>query len=107
MGKKNEYASIEQYKSIPGLISILMGFGVVVGYVLLFLLAYMAEGEAGLWIGVLGFFLLFVIIGAILMAIKGLRDPDAQNTRPVIGLIENSVLFICILVLYIVGVTKG
>ncbi|MCI8408662.1 MAG: hypothetical protein HFJ09_05245 [Lachnospiraceae bacterium] len=107
MGKKNEYASIEQYKSIPGLISILMGFGVVVGYVLLFLMAYMAEGEAGLWIGVLGFFLLFVIIGAILMAIKGLRDPDAQNTRPVIGLIENSVLFIGILVLYIVGATKG
>lgn len=107
MGKKSEYASLEQYKSVPGLISIFMGFGAVVGYVLLFLMAYMAEGEAGLWIGVLGIFLLFVIIGAIFMAIKGLRDPDAQNTRPVIGLIENSILFLCILVLYIVGVTKG
>ncbi|MDE7424590.1 MAG: hypothetical protein K2N51_13035 [Lachnospiraceae bacterium] len=107
MGRKNEYASIEQYKSIPGLISILMGFGVVMGYVLLFLMAYMAEGEAGLWIGVLGFFLFFVIIGAIVMAIKGLRDPDAQNTRPIVGLIENSILFICVLVLYFVGVTKG
>lgn len=107
MGRKNEYASIEQYKSTPGLISILMGFGVVVGYVLLFLMAYMAEGEAGLWIGVLGFFLFFVIIGAILVAIKGLRDPDARNFRPVVALIENGILFICVLVLYFVGVTKG
>lgn len=107
MGKKDDYAAIDQYKSVPGLISILMGFAVVVGYVLLFLMAYMAEGEAGLWIGVLGFFLFFVIIGAILVAIKGLRDPDAKNLRPVVALIENGILFICVLVLYIVGATKG
>lgn len=107
MGRKNDYASIDRYKSVLGLISILMGFFVIVGYILLFLLAYMAEGEAGLWIGVLGFVLFFIVIGAIIMAIKGLRDPDAQNTRPVVGLIENGILLVCILGLYIMGFTKG
>lgn len=107
MGRKNDYAAIDQYKSIPGLISILMGLVSAVGYILLFLMAYMAEGEAGPWIGVLGFLLFFVIIGAIIVAVKGLRDPDAQNTRPIVGLIENSILLVCVLVLYIMGITKG
>lgn len=106
MGRKNDYAAIDQYKSIPGLISILMGFAAVIGYILLFLLAYMAEGEAGVWIGVLGFLFLFVIIGGIVVAVKGLRDPDAQNTRPVVGIIMNIVLLVCVLALYIMGITK-
>ena len=107
MGRKNDFASIDQSKSVHGLISILMGFAAIVGYVLLFLMAYMAEGEAGLWIGVLGFALLFVVVGAILFAVKGLRDPDAQNTRPVIGMIENGIVLIGILVLYIMGAARG
>lgn len=103
---RNEFAAIDQYKSGWGLVSILMGIASIIGYMLLFLLAYMSEGEAGLWIGVLGFILLFVVIAAIVFAVKGLKNPDAQNIRPVIALIENGMILFGVVTLYIIGATK-
>lgn len=103
MRNRVSYASVDKYKSVPGLISILMGAGTVLGILILFVVSYVKQGNAGIWIGAVGILFLLVAFVAIVVAIFGLRDPDAQHGRPVIGLFENMVIFVLIILLYISG----
>lgn len=103
MRSRVNYASVDKYKSVPGLISIFMGIGTVIGMVLLFVGSYLEGGQAGIWIGVLGILLIVVALAAICMAITGLRDPDAMHGRPTIGLIENLIIFVLLILLYLSG----
>lgn len=103
MKRREKYISVEKYKSVPGLVSILMGAGTVIGVLLLFVLSYLNQGNAGMWIGVAGLLLIVVAFAAIVVAIAGLRDPEALHNRPAIGLIENIIIFILLVLLYISG----
>lgn len=103
MRRREKYISVEKYESVLGLTSILMGVGTVIGVLLLFVLSYFKQGNAGIWIGAVGLLLILVAFAAIVIAVMGLRDPEALHTRPTIGLIENSMIFILLIFLYISG----
>ena len=103
MGRRERYISVEKYNSVPGLVSILMGAGTVIGILILFVLSYLNQGNAGIWIGVAGLLLIAVAFAAIVVAITGFWDPEALHTRPTIGLIENMIIFILLVLLYISG----
>lgn len=103
MREKANYASVDKYKSVPGLISIFMGIGTVIGMVLLLVCSYLEGGQAGIWIGVLGILLIAVALAAVIMAITGLKDPDAMHGRPIAGIIENLIIFVLLILLYLSG----
>ena len=99
--RREDYASLNKYKSVPGLISICMGIGVIVGFLLLFFVSYMLGGEAGIWIGVLGILLFLVAVAAVVVAIIGLRDSEAQAKRSVVGLLFNGIIITIVILTYI------
>lgn len=103
MRRRETYISVEKHKSVPGLISILMGAGTVIALLLLVVISYLHQGNAGMWIGVLGLLLAVVALAAIVVAITGFRDPEALHSRPTIGLIENMIIFVLLVLLYISG----
>ena len=102
--RTGSYAAINKYKSVPGLISIWMGIGVLAGLLLLFVLSYINKGMAGMWIGALGILLIVVAIAAIIVAINGLRDSEALHTRNAIGIVENLLILGGLVFLYVMGI---
>lgn len=101
--RENTYMKIDQYQSVQGLVSICLGAAVFVLLLVLFAVSYVQKGNAGSWIGVLGLLLFVTSIAGIVLAITGLRDPEARKGRSVIGLSVNIVMFISLAVLYIMG----
>lgn len=101
--RENTYMKIEQYQSLQGLISICLGGTILVLLLVLFAISYAQKGNAGGWIGVLGLLLFAASVVGIVLAVIGLRDPEARKGRSIIGLAANLVMFIGLVSLYIVG----
>lgn len=101
--RKNTYMKIEQYQSLQGLVSICLGGAVFVLLLVLFAVSYVQKGNAGGWIGVSGLLLLAASVVGVVLAVIGLRDPEARNGRSIVGLAVNFVMFIGLMVLYIMG----
>lgn len=101
--RENTYMKIEQYQSLQGLISICLGGSVFVALMVLFAISYVQKGNAGVWIGILGLLLVAVTVAGIVLAVVGLRDPEARKGRPSVGLAVNLLLFIVLASLYIIG----
>lgn len=101
--RENTYMKIEQYQSLQGLISICLGGAVFVLLLAMFAVSYAQKGNAGSWIGIVGLLLLAVSVVGIVLAVIGLRDPEARKGRPIIGLAVNVVMFIGLMVLYLMG----
>lgn len=101
--RENTYMKIDQYQSAQGLISICLGATAFVLLLVLFVVSYVQKGNAGVWIGALGLLLLVGTVAGIVLAVIGLKDPEARKGRPIIGLSANLVMFICLVILYIMG----
>lgn len=101
--RENTYMKIEQYQSLQGLISICLGGTIFVLLLVLFAISYVQKGNAGGWIGVLGLLLFAASVVGIVLAVIGLRDPEARKGRSIVGLAANLVLFIGLVSLYIMG----
>lgn len=97
----NSYMKIDQYKSVPGLISILVAAGTLLLLNVLFVLSYLKKGQAGMWIGLLGLLLLVVAIFGAGLGIYAIRDSEARKGRPVVGTICNLLLVALLLFLYL------
>ncbi|MBQ1688157.1 MAG: hypothetical protein II073_02620 [Lachnospiraceae bacterium] len=97
------YIHLEQYPSMQGLISLIIGAVSWAFWIGLYVISYLQKGKSGLWIGFLGILCLLCAITGSVFAIIGLRDPDAKKGRSLLGIVINSILFLISFMSYILG----
>lgn len=78
-------------------------FGVVLVLVLC-VLATLAEGEAGLFVGIGGLCAMLICGVAFWLCLQGLKERDVYTKIPFAGLIVSGAMFVLLFCLYVAGI---
>lgn len=76
----------------------------VLAFLALCIVSALAKGEAGFFIGVLGFCVLALCCLAFSLSLKGLKERDVYTTIPFIGLVISGALVVFLFCLYVLGI---
>lgn len=101
--KKDDYKFSDKSHPIQGIIGFCLGIVVLVSLCILFYISSKSDGNAGLWISLVGIALLFIDIVGFIFSVKGFSRKDIYYRLPISGIMLNGGLFIIFLLLYIVG----
>lgn len=85
-------------------ISVLCGIISLLAYGILVLISYKMQGNAGKYLGFLGWMLIFVSISGGYYAIDALNQPNGRVDVKVLGLILNGVMLFVLLAMFVGGI---
>lgn len=85
-------------------ISVACGIVSLLIYGILILISYKMQGNAGTYLGLLGWILIFMTIAGGYYAIYALNQPDGRVDVKIIGLILNGIMLVILLAMFIGGI---
>ncbi|MBH1939284.1 hypothetical protein I5677_00085 [Mobilitalea sibirica] len=89
--------------SKTGVISAIIGFAVVAGFIVVSVISGLMKGEGGLILGVIGFALFALAVFGFTLSYKSFKQRDIFYRFPIIGAVLNGCMTILLLILYILG----
>lgn len=101
--KKEKYQFTGRKHSIRGILSFLIGCLVLIGFIVISVISGANEGNAGLYVGIIGLLLLALAIYGIVLGVKSCKEKDIYYQMPIIGVILNGIFTVVFVVLYVVG----
>ena len=90
--------------SKTGTVGFVLSLLAVVLVLVLCILSAMAQGQAGLLVGVLGLVAMAMSGLALYLCLNGLKERDVYTALPFAGLIISGVLFVFLFCLYVLGI---
>lgn len=103
MIRKKRARFSDKKHSVKGIISLVIGIISLILTLVLFYLSAQASGNGGVLIGFIGVILLISTIVGIALGYQGYKEKEIYYYPPVIGLVMNSLIFLILFILYIVG----
>jgi hypothetical protein len=102
-GSRKKIRFTDKTHPAQGIAAALIGVCSLVFLNVLFMLSSKAQGNAGLFIGVLGMLDLAVSIVGFVLALKCYKKEDIYMLTPALGAVLNGLMIICCMLLYVVG----
>ena len=100
---KRRYKFTDKNQSRPGILSTVIGVLALMLTGGVLMEAYMAYGQAGKIIAVLGFLALLLAIFGLYQGIRGLREEDSYQLFPYLGCALNGLLLTAFVCVYMAG----
>ena len=103
MAKKTQLNFSEKKHSVKGIISLIIGIISVILLLVLFYLSALEQGNGSEKIGIVGIIIFLISLIGSVIGYQDSREKDIKYYVPVLGLIINSLVFLFLFVLYIIG----
>lgn len=100
---RRRYKFTDKNQSRPGIVSTVIGVFALLLTGGVLMEAYMAYGQAGKIIAVLGFLALLLAFVGLYQGIRGLREEDSYQLFPCLGCVLNGLLLTAFVCVYIAG----
>ena len=101
--KKTKLKFQGRKRSRRGVISMILSFLVMAGFITASVLAGIAKGKGGEILGYLGIGSFIVSVVGFVLGIRGLKEQDILYFHPVFGLVVNGLLMVVFVSLYLIG----
>lgn len=101
-GKKSYNFSDKTHTS-DGKISVCLGVAAVILFLFMALYSIFSKGNAGVWVGFLGVFDVFLALLGLIFSVVGLRQEDSLKLLPRIGFFCSGIVLVLLLLLLVVG----
>lgn len=102
--RREKYQFTGRKHSVRGMISFILGFLVLAGFVVLSILSGLAKGNAGTYVGIIGLLLLLLSTLGIYMGVRSCKEKDIFYRYPVLGVIINGFFLVIFTILYLIGI---
>jgi uncharacterized membrane protein len=86
-----------------GILSAIIGFVVVAGFIIISILSAVAKGGGSLLLGLIGIGLFFLAAFGFVLSYKAFKQKDIFYRFPIIGAILNGIMTVFLLIIYILG----
>lgn len=104
MRRRYKYAFTKKGETEGGFVSVIFAGISLFLFVVAAILSFAWEGNAGTWIGVLGFMAILFSICGFFIGIKSFQEKEKNYRLSVLGAMGNGVFFVGWLALFLIGV---
>ncbi|WP_455714060.1 DUF6142 family protein [Anaerosporobacter sp.] len=102
--KKDEFKFSDKYHPLQGIIGVILAFVVLIAMSILFYISSTSEGNAGIWIGLVGLGMFVINIIGFVLSVLAFHKQEIYYRFPIAGILLNGCFLIVFLLLYIVGI---
>ncbi len=87
-----------------GILSMVMGIVVIIGFLTISMLSGLAGGKGGLVLGMIGILLFFMSIAGLTVSYKAFKKKDIFYVFPIAGAVINGIMLVVLFTLYLLGI---
>lgn len=103
--KNRSYKFTDKTNPLLGIFSVIIAIFVIIMMIVICLESSAAAGQATIMVGLVGFFLLISALCGFILGVISLREKDIFYGFPFTGTILNSVLFVGLFIIYMIGLS--
>ena len=103
MARKKRRKRLDKKHSLKGIISVIIGIISLIVLIILFYVSALVDGDGDILLGLIGLILLIASIVGASLGYQGYKEKDIEYYLPITGLILNSLTFLLLFVLYVMG----